>query len=92
LTAGAERICGKPAVGLFERLTRPLHDRVDRPGRKLAAEHLTGQLDRVAAGDTVADRERGEGCLEAWTECAARHLGRRLGARFGGAVRAARPV
>ena len=61
----------KPRLRLFERQARALDDRIDRPGREPAAEQLAHELDRVAAGDTVSDREGGDGRLEAGTEGAA---------------------
>ncbi len=82
----------KPHLRLRQRATRTLHDRVDRAAREPAAEELPAQLDRVAAGDAVPDRQGGDGRLEAGTEGAAGNAGRQLGARLCGTGRAAQPV
>jgi hypothetical protein len=79
----------KPRLGRFERPARALHDRVDRAGRRAAAEELAHELDRVAAGEAVSDREGGDGRLEAGAEGAAGRLGRQLGARASSADRTA---
>ena len=63
-----------------------------QPGAAGAAEQLAHQLDCVAAGDTIADHERGNGCLQARTEGAARHRGRKLGTRLAPALAATHPV
>src|SRR5712691_5443711 len=51
-------------VGAGERVAGALDDRIDRPGRELDAEQLPGELARVTARDTVADRKRDDGGLE----------------------------
>ena len=79
----------KPRMGLFECHTGVLHDRIDRAGREPATEQLTNELDRVAAGDAVSDRQGGDGRLEAGTESAAGNVGRQLGARAPAADRTA---
>ena len=82
----------KPRVGLRKRVARTLHDRVDRAARKPATEQLADELDCVPAGDAVSDCEGGDGSLQARTEGAASHPGRKLGASLAGARFAAHPV
>lgn len=82
----------KLGVGLFERLARALHDRVDRADREIGAEQLTHEPARVPARNTVPDRERRDCCLQARAKGAPRQLGRQLGARLGGAPGAAQTV
>ena len=82
----------QPGVGRCERLAGALHDRVDRARGELGAEQLAHELHRVAAGDAVAHGERGDRRLQARTEGAPWHLGRKLGPRLGGAGGAAQPV
>lgn len=79
-------------VGQRKRLAHALHERVDRARRELGPEQVARELDRVAAGDAVSDRERGDRRLQARAEGATWHLGGKLGARAGGAGRAAQPV
>ena len=57
-----------------QRLAGPLHDRVDRPGRQLDPEQLPSELGRVAARDTVADRERHDRRLQPRPERPPWHL------------------
>ena len=64
----------EPGVRRGERLTGALDDRVDRPGRELDPEQLPRELGRVAAGDTVADRERHDRGLQPRPERRAGHL------------------
>jgi hypothetical protein len=75
-----------------ECLPGPVDDRVDRPGRETDPEQLSGELGRVAAGDTVADRERHDRCLQPRPERRLRQPPGRLGACPGGALRAADTV
>jgi len=88
---GADVVC-KPRLRLFQRRACALHDRIDRASRKPAAEQLAPQLDRVAARDTVSDREGGGGRLQAATEGTQANIGWQLGPRLGGTGRAAQPV
>jgi hypothetical protein len=75
-----------------ERLPGPLDDRVDRSGRDLDSEQLPGELGRVAAGDTVPDRERHDRCLQPRPERRPWQLAGKLGTCAGGALRAAHTV
>jgi hypothetical protein len=47
-----------------ERVAGALNDRVDRPGRELDPEQLSGKLGRVTARHAVAYRERDDGGLQ----------------------------
>ena len=78
-------------VGAGERLPGALDDLVDRPGRELDAEQLPGELGRVAARDTVPDRERHDRGLQPRPERRPRLAGK-LGPRPGRALRAADTV
>jgi hypothetical protein len=75
-----------------ERVAGPLDDLVDRPARELDPEQLPGELGRVAAGDTVADRERHDRCLQPRPERRPRHLAGKLGPCRDGALRATHAV
>jgi hypothetical protein len=75
-----------------ERRPGSLDDRVDRPGREFDPEQLPGELGRVAAGDTVPDRERHDRRLQPRPERRPRQLAWKLGPCRGGALRAAHPV
>src|SRR6266498_1914144 len=61
-------------------------DGVDRPARQLDPEQLARELARVAAGDTVPDRERHDRSLQPWPKRRPRHLAGKLGARLGRAT------
>ena len=74
-----------------ERFPGPLDHLVDRPGRDLDAEQLAGELGRVAARDTVSDRERHDRRLEPGAERRPCRPGK-LGVRVGLALRAAHTV
>ncbi len=89
---GRADLLRKPSLRLCERLAHMLHDRVERPGRKLDSEQLAHQLGAVAAGDAVANRERRDGRLQARPEGAMWHVGRQLGTRLGSTGRAAQPM
>jgi hypothetical protein len=82
----------EPGVRRRERRTGALDDRVDRPGRQLDPEQLTGELARITAGDTVPHGERHDRGLKPRPERRAGHAGGKLGPRLGGAGRAAQPV
>jgi hypothetical protein len=79
-------------VGSLERVPGALHDRVDRSDRELDSEQFAGELGRVAAGDTVANRKRHHRCLQPGAERGTGNLARELGAGLGGALRAAHAV
>jgi len=82
----------EPGVRAGERLSGPPDDRVDRAGRELHPEQLPRELGHIAARDTVTDGEGYDRGLQPRPERRARHTGRKLGPRFGGADRAAQPV
>ena len=71
-----------------ERLPGTVDDRVDRPGRELDAEQLPRELGRVAAGNTVSDRERHDRCPQPRPERRPWQLTGKLGPCPGGAPRA----
>jgi hypothetical protein len=81
----------QPGVRRGERLAGPLDDRVDRPGRKLDAEQLAGELGGGATGDPVAHRERDHRSLEPRPERPPRRRGS-LGRRDRRALRTADAV
>jgi len=81
-------VIAKPGVRLLERGARTLHDGIDRAGRELGTEELAHELRSVAPRDAVPDRQGDDRRLEARAEGSRRHLGRKLGARGGAAVRA----
>jgi hypothetical protein len=82
----------KPGVRRGERLTGALDDRVDRPGRELEPEQLTGELGRVTAGDTVPHRKRHDRRLKPRPERRAGHAGGKLGPGLGSALAATHTV
>src|SRR5919108_1124999 len=82
----------EPRVGRGERLAGRVDDRVDRAGRQLEPEQLPGQLARVAARDTVSDRERHHRRLQPGPERRAWHLVGKLGPGRAGALGAADSV
>jgi hypothetical protein len=79
-------------VGPGERVPGALDDRVDRSGREFDPEQLPGEFGRVAARDTVADRERHDGCLQPRPERRPRNISRKRGACPGRARGAAETV
>ena len=79
-------------MGHGERRSAALHDRVDRAGGQLDAEQLARELGRVAARDTVSDRERDDRRLQAGPERRPRQLAGKLGPSRGRALRAADAV
>ncbi len=93
LTAGAARMWQSSCWwGSASASPSAPQDRVDRPGGEPGAEQLPAELDRVAARDAVADRQRCDGRFEPRTERARAHRSRQLGARGGPAVRAAQAM
>jgi hypothetical protein len=82
------QLCVRPR----QRLPGPLDDRVDRACRDLDPAQLAGEFGRVAARDTVADRERHDRGLQPRPERRPRHPDGKLGPRAGGALRAADTV
>ena len=82
----------EPGVGRGERRSGALDDRVDRAGRQLDPEQLARELGRVAAGDTVADGERHDRCLQPRPERRPRQRAGKLGPRRGGTAGAADAV
>ena len=89
---GGAALAQQLPVGHRKRRRRALQDGIDRAGAEPGAEQLTGQLDRVPAGDAVAHDQGGDRRLEARAEGTRRHLGRKVGARDGPAVRAAQAL
>ena len=63
-TGGALDLLLQPRMRGGERLAGALHDRVDRPGRELDPEQLTGELGRVTTRDAVTHRERDDRRLQ----------------------------
>src|SRR6266545_8145574 len=89
---GGADVIVKLSMGPCERLTGALHERVDGTGRQVGAKQVAHQLDGVAAGDAVPDRERGDRRLKPRPERRAGVASGKLGARLGGTGRAAQPV
>lgn len=63
----------------------PPRTRYDSRLTELGTEQVARELDRVPAGDAVADGERGDRRLQVRFEGAARELGGKLRAGLGGA-------
>jgi hypothetical protein len=82
----------EPGVRRGERLTGAPDDRVDRPGRELDPEQLTGELGRVTAGDTVPHGERHDRGPKPRPERRAGHAGGKLGPGLGSALEATHTV
>src|SRR6266498_651435 len=83
------RLLEQLLVDRRQRLAGAGEDRVDRPDRDWATEQLLQQLDKLAAGKTIADRESGDRRLQLRAETAARNTRRQLGTHRATAVRAA---
>ena len=86
---GAAHPAEQLLVGLLERVTGAVEDRVDRADRDPGAEQLLAELDEVAARDTIADRQCRERRLQARPERAAGNLAGQLAGALDAAAGAA---
>src|ERR1019366_4732069 len=89
---GAAHLAEQLLVGLLERVTGAVQDRVDRTDRDAGAEQLLTQLNQVTTRDTVADRQRRDRRLQARPERATRYLGWQFAGALRAAARAAHPL
>jgi len=79
-------------IGLIERVGRTPQDGVHRADAEAGAEQVAHEFHRVAAGDAVTHRERGDGRLQAGTERAPGNLAGKGGPHRAAALRAAQMV